>query len=88
MRKALQNSSILRKTLKDARGDVTAGFDSCWEPIGIQFPNFRLFAYGLATVFPASSSMESEFSILAFDKNNYRSSLANISVEEQFHARQ
>jgi hypothetical protein len=61
LRKALQNSFTLRKRLEDARGDVTAGFDSCWEPIGIQFPNLRLFACGLATVFPGSSSVESNF---------------------------
>jgi hypothetical protein len=89
LRNALQNSSTLRKRLEDARGDLTAGFDSCWEPIGIQFLNLRLFACGLATVFlPGSSSVESDFSSMACDKNNYRSSLASISVEGQFHARQ
>jgi hypothetical protein len=61
LRKALQNSSTLRKRLEDARGDVTAGLDSCWEPIGIQFSNLRLFACGLATFFPDSSSVESDF---------------------------
>jgi hypothetical protein len=88
LRKEIQNSSTLQYRLEDALGDPTAGFDSYWEPIGIQFSHFRLFACGLATVFSGSPSVESNFPILAFDKNNYRSSLASISVEGQFHARQ
>jgi hypothetical protein len=88
LRKALQNSSNLRQQLEDARGEVAAGFDSCWEPIGSKFPYLRLFACGLATVFPGSSSVESDFSILAFDKGIHRSTLADISIEGQFHARQ
>jgi hypothetical protein len=54
----------------------------------MQFLNLRLCACGLATAFPGSSSVESGFSILALYKNNYRSSLASISVEGKFHARQ
>jgi hypothetical protein len=55
--KALQNSSTQRKRLEDNRGDVTAGFDSCWEPVECPFPNLRIYASGLATVFPGSSSV-------------------------------
>jgi hypothetical protein len=40
--KALQNSSTLRKRPEDALGDLTAGFDSCWEPLESSFRTFTI----------------------------------------------
>jgi hypothetical protein len=51
------------------------------------FPTLRLFACGLA-VFPGSSTVESDFSLLKFNKSDNRSSLADLSTEGEFDARQ
>jgi hypothetical protein len=39
-------------------------------------------------MFPGSSTVESDFSILKFNESDHRSSLADLSVEGEFHARQ
>jgi hypothetical protein len=61
LRNALQNIPTLRKRPEDSRGDVTAGFDSRWEPIGIHFPKLRLSPVVLPELFPGSSSVECDF---------------------------
>jgi hypothetical protein len=39
-------------------------------------------------VFPGSSKVESNFSILKFEKSDHRNSLSGVCIEGTFHARQ
>ena len=43
---------------------------------------------GLATVFPDTASVESDFSVLGWEKDTYRSALTDFSLEGLLHARQ
>jgi hypothetical protein len=86
----LRNNAVLRTELAAQGADHASenGFDECWGPLRVEFPTLRPFGCGLASVFPRSSTIESDFSILTFNKSDNRSSLADPSVEGEFHARQ
>jgi hypothetical protein len=90
LKRLLRNNAVLRTVLaaKAAEHASANGFDECWGPRRDEFPTLRLFACGLASVFPGGSTVGSDFSILKFNKSNNRSSLADLSVEGEFHARQ
>jgi hypothetical protein len=48
----------------------------------------RRFWAGLATVFPNSTSVESDFSILKWELDEFRKSLLDLSLEGIFQAKQ
>jgi hypothetical protein len=52
-----------------------------WEPFGRRFPNLRQFCAGIATVFPGTSTVESDFSVLIWECDEFRSSLTDFSLE-------
>jgi hypothetical protein len=88
LKRMLRNNTAMVKDLESAAeiNSISNGFDACWAPLSTALPHLRHFACGLATIFPGSSSVESDFSILKFRKNDHCSSLADISLEGQFHA--
>lgn len=96
-REACDEHSELRKLVR-RNGELKASFEvadtktstfaECWAPAGTQFPMLRTVAAGFATIFPGSSPVESDFSILRQDKSPQRSRMADLSVEGKFHARQ
>jgi hypothetical protein len=90
LKRLLRNNAVLRTELaaQGAKHASANGFDECWGPLRVEFPTLRPYACGLASVFPGSSTIGSDFSILTFNKSDNRSSLANPSVEGEFHARQ
>ena len=65
-------------------------FHDCWKVEGIakSFPALFDFVGGLATVFPDTASVESDFSVLGWEKDTYRSALTDFSLEGLLHARQ
>jgi hypothetical protein len=46
------------------------------------------FAGGLATIFPRTATVESDFSVIGWEKDIYRSALTDFSLEGLLHARQ
>jgi hypothetical protein len=48
----------------------------------------RTFCGGLATLFPNSTSVESNFSVLKWEKDPYRNNLLNLSLEGVFQSKQ
>jgi hypothetical protein len=46
------------------------------------------FAGGLATIFPRTATVESDFSVIGWEKYIYRSALTDFSLEGWLHARQ
>ena len=87
LRRVVRRDGELKEAFKKA-GTKTASFADCWAPAGVQFPMLRTVAAGFATIFPGSSPVESDFSILRQDKSPQRSRMADLSVEGKFHARQ
>jgi len=47
-----------------------------------------MFCDGLANVFANTTSIESDFSILKWEKNDFRQSMMNLMLEGIFHAKQ
>lgn len=87
LRRLVNRDGDLKKSFEDA-ATTTATFAECWAPAGAQFPTLRAIAAGFATIFPGSSPVESDFSLLRQDKSPQRSRMADLSVEGKFHARQ
>jgi competence protein ComGC len=46
------------------------------------------FSSGLATVFPGTAVVESEFSVLKYEKNSFRTSLLDLTLEGIMHSKQ
>lgn len=73
---------------QDVKNASFTGFEDCWDPVASGFPSLRLFACSLATVFPGSSTVVSDFQITKLSNNDHRSSLADISIKGIFYAKQ
>jgi hypothetical protein len=76
---ALHNESSLKIVLQNTTS--TDGFRESWAPLGARFPMLRDFCGGLATVFPGTSSVESDFSVLNWEFDEFRQSLTEFSLE-------
>ena len=62
-------------------------FNDAWDSVpGCK--RLRTFCGGLATVFPNTTSVESDFSILKWELDEFRSSLMHLSVEGVMQAKQ
>ena len=83
---AYESEDALKNTLKDC--DEATGFEQGWACTGGRFPVLREFCGGLATVFPGTATVESDFSIVKYTKNNFRSHLTDFSLEGILHAKQ
>jgi hypothetical protein len=69
--------------------DHTASFNKVWDLLnGARFNQLRRFCAGLATVFPNSTSVESDFSILKWELDEFRKNLLDLSLEGIFQAKQ
>jgi hypothetical protein len=63
------------------RMDDGITFNDAWGSMGLKYPRLCWFFGGLATAFPGTSTVESDFSIIGFEKSDYRTSLTNFSLE-------
>jgi hypothetical protein len=70
----------LLKDMLDSMKD-TIGYRDAWESLQSQFPKLCDFSSGLATIYPGTTRVESDFSILGWEKDEYRSALMNFSLE-------
>ena len=61
--------------------DDSISFDDAWKPISARHPLLCMFFGGLATVFPGTSTVESDFSVIGFEKDDYRQSMTKVSLE-------
>ena len=62
--------------------DVNTGFDAGWAIVeGRNLDILKDFCGCLATVFPNTASVESDFSQLAWEKDEYRMSITDLSLE-------
>lgn len=86
--KDIQRGGTLKSEFENAAEKPTATFKECWAPASGMYENPRIVSGGFATIFPGSSTVESEFSIRNQDKSPQPSRLAELTVEGGFHARQ
>jgi hypothetical protein len=68
--------------------DGSAAYLDAW--IGLQntYPLLERFVGGLATIFPGTSNVESDFSVVKYEKNKNRRSVTDASLEGILHAKQ
>ena len=63
-------------------------FDTAWAIVEGRFEILRDFCRGIATVFLNTASVESDFSILGWEKDKYRLSITDLSLEGIMHCKQ
>lgn len=69
----------------DKGGNV---FQKAWSPFKSRFSALVDFLGGLATVFPGTATVESDFSVLQWEKNVHRTCLTDLSLEGILHCKQ
>jgi hypothetical protein len=65
----------------------TALFDEGWSYVANRFDRLKEFCGGLAIAFPGTPSVENDFSIVYWEKDDCRISLTDISLEGIFHSK-
>ena len=76
---AYQNESALKLALDKC--DHRTSFETGWGIVEGRFNALRDFCGGIATVFANTATVESDFSILGWEKDEYRMSLTDLSLE-------
>src|SRR5204863_2346813 len=78
-----QHNAILRSEIDKC--DHTTSFQSGWAIVeqlySLEFIVLRDFFGGIVSVFPNTATVESDFSILGWEADEYRRSLTNLSLE-------
>ena len=78
---AYQHESSLKSALNECDGNTS--FEYGWSIIkgASRFDILMDFCGGIATIFPNTATVESEFSMLSWEKDEYRKSLTDLSLE-------
>jgi hypothetical protein len=79
LREIYQRDHLLQSRLKECDHNTT--FKAGWAIVDGKFSVLRDFCGGIATVFANTASVESDFSILGWEKDEYRLSLTDLSLE-------
>ena len=61
--------------------DDVISFDEAWSTIRKKYPLLCMFFGGLASIFPGTCTVESDFSVIGFEKDDYCAALTNFSLE-------
>lgn len=85
--RAYRDEPAFREVL-DRRGVSTAVYDDLWADCRVRFPQLQEFCGGLAAVFPNTATVEADFSIINYEKDEYRKSLTDFSLEGILHTKQ
>lgn len=84
---AYQHDTAIKLAFNNCDGSTS--FEAGWLIVQEKkFDILRDFCGGLASVFPNTASVESDFSILGWEKNEYRKSLTDLSLEGIIHCKQ
>ena len=76
---AYQNEPALKSALDQC--DHNTSFQVAWTIVEGWFNALRDFCGGIATIFANTATVESDFSVLGWEKDEYRMSLTDISLE-------
>jgi hypothetical protein len=87
---ALRHASLNEPDLKKSFAVLTdsCAFEPAWRLVKDRFPTLEAFSGALATLFPNTSAVESDFSILGWEKDEYRQSMTDLSLEGVMQAKQ
>ena len=85
--RAVRMEPELKAALNSMTNTATS-FEDAWSVVGSRFRMLKEFCGGLATVFPNTATVESDFSRLGLEKNEYRKSLTDFSLEGVLHSKQ
>ena len=66
--------------------NYSSSFSEAWAPFDEQFAPLKRFFGGLETVVPGTATVESDFSFINWDKDDYCSSLTDFSLEGILHS--
>ena len=83
---AYRSEPVLQQSI-DAQS-CRSSFKDGWSLLGCRFPNLMQFCGVIATLFPGTSTVESDFSILRWEKDGFRKSLSDFGLEGVLHAKQ
>jgi hypothetical protein len=90
--RSLKLASLYETGLSAALKDFThrTSFNAAWNTCALanRFPHLCAFVGGLATVFPNTATVESDFSVLAWEKDDHRTSLTDFSLEGILYTKQ
>ena len=87
LRRAVSSESQFKASLLEC-SDSRTSFMEGWALCRNRFDKLQLFAGGLASMFPNTATVESDFSVIGAEKNVYRESLTDFSLEGILHAKQ
>jgi len=76
------------RTLLEKCSDEKTSFEEGWALCGGAYPKLQLFVGGLASMFPNTATVESDFSLIGIEKNVYHQSLTNFFLKGILHAKQ
>jgi hypothetical protein len=68
--------------------DESTFFNVAWDSVKGRFKTLRQFCGGLATAFPNTTSVESDFSVMKWEKDEHRTGLTSLALAGIMHAKQ
>lgn len=80
------NDDVFKKLVQDTSELKT--FAEAWGWLYRQYPMLVAFAGGMATTFPGTSTIESNFSVIGWEKDEYRTTLSDLSLQGILHSKQ
>lgn len=86
LRQAYLSEKILKQNL-DACTESTS-YQNGWKVVEGRFATLRTFAGAFASIFPNTASVESDFSVLGWEKDEFRQSLTDLALEGIMQAKQ
>ncbi|KAI9907150.1 hypothetical protein PsorP6_004324 [Peronosclerospora sorghi] len=79
LRAAYEREPALKNVLDSC--DSSTSFEQGWDYVQQRFDYLERFCGGLATAFPGTSTVESGFSLVRWEKENFRTALTYVSLE-------
>lgn len=72
----------------DSKALSTTDYDDLWASCASRFPLLQEFCGGLAVIFSNTATVEADFSIIGWEKDDYRKSMGDFSLEGILQCRQ
>jgi hypothetical protein len=83
--RAYRVEPVLRSGIDASNGRTS--FDCAWTTLIARFPDLAEFCGGNATVFPGTATVESDFSVLRWEKDAFRKSLSDFGLDGVLHTK-
>lgn len=84
--RAYRSEPVLQSSIDSFNGKTS--FEAAWGPLGSRFIDLCEFCGCIATIFPGTATVESDFSVLRWEKDNFRKSLSDFGLEAVMQTKQ